>query len=470
MNEGTAHPGVCVRVYLNEGDTWHGQPLAEAILRRLRDAGCAGATVLRGWAGFGSHGQIHAARMVDTMPPLPLIVEWIDVPDRADHLLALVLPMIGEGMVVRYPVEIVQFTHRALRPLPESRRVGEVMTAPVATVPPATPLRELVSGLIDRARRTVLVVDAAGHLAGIVTNGDLVERGGLSARVHLLAALGTDVVRRELDALSVSPLTAADVMTRDVITATPEMTVRAAARLMVERRLKRLPVVDHQGRPVGIVSRFDLLRTMEPAGGPDPSRPLPRSPTGQAVAGDAAQGTGDGALDTVGAIAVRSVPTVAPTAPLSEVLDAVISTRLSRAVVVDAQGRPLGIISDAELLRRVDPAAREGVLAALTRRMPFAHAAPAGEEARRAADATQAADLMIADFVFVPASTPLPVAIDRMLQAKRKILPVVDGEGRLAGMVDRADALRAVARLDAGEADQGAPPDARAPRAPEGTP
>jgi CBS domain-containing protein len=59
--------------------------------------------------------------------------------------------------------------------------------------------------------------------------------------------------------------------------------------------------------------------------------------------------------------------------------------------------------------------------------------------------AAGATDVMTRPAVTVPADTPLPQAIRRMLDAKKKILPVVDAEGRLTGAVDRADLLRAVA-------------------------
>ncbi|MBX6342109.1 MAG: CBS domain-containing protein, partial [Thermomicrobiaceae bacterium] len=139
----------------------------------------------------------------------------------------------------------------------------------------------------------------------------------------------------------------------------------------------------------------------------------------------------------------REVPTVRADAPLGDVLAAVISTRLNRAVVVDDAGRPVGVITDAELLRRLDPEAQAGLAQVLMRRLPFRHGTPEERAEWRFQTGTRAADLMLTPVVTVTASTPIPEAIRRMVERRYKILPVVDDEGRLIGMVDRADLLRA---------------------------
>ncbi len=56
--------GKLLRIFIGESDTWHGQPLYQAIVRRLRDEGLAGATVLRGIEGFGASSRLHTARIL----------------------------------------------------------------------------------------------------------------------------------------------------------------------------------------------------------------------------------------------------------------------------------------------------------------------------------------------------------------------------------------------------------------------
>ena len=56
--------GQLLRVFTGESDRWEGKPLYEAIVRRARDAGIAGATVLRGIEGYGAHSRVHTAKIL----------------------------------------------------------------------------------------------------------------------------------------------------------------------------------------------------------------------------------------------------------------------------------------------------------------------------------------------------------------------------------------------------------------------
>ena len=421
-----------VRIYFDEGDTWQGQPLYIAIIEQLRREGAAGATVLRGVAGFGAHSQIHTAGLEVLGANLPLVIEWVDHPEREARLLPQISRMVAEGLVTVETVEVVKYAHRALRPIPPDLRVRDVMTPEPVTVRPDASLRELVELLINRDYRAVPVVDEGGQLRGIVTNSDLIERGGLRMRVELLGALDPDALARELDALAAGGATAAEVMTRQVLTVSPNERVAAAAHLMVTHRLKRQPVVDAAGRVVGMLSRADILRTAgEGYQAWEEAVPAPA----------AARRAG---RITVADVMTRRVPLVSSNASLAEVLDAVISTRLNRAVVVDAEGRPIGIITDAELLRRVDPQHRTGLVRVLMSKLPFVHLSPEQQALLRQETGTRAADLMLTPVEAIREDAPVAEAARRMISERHKLLPVVDAEGRLAGIVDRADLLRAV--------------------------
>jgi uncharacterized protein len=76
--------GKLVRIFIGEHDhaEGHHEPLWETILKLLLHEGAAGATVLRGLAGFGAERKIHLARLADVVPNLPLVVEWVDAPER----------------------------------------------------------------------------------------------------------------------------------------------------------------------------------------------------------------------------------------------------------------------------------------------------------------------------------------------------------------------------------------------------
>jgi CBS domain-containing protein len=293
---------------------------------------------------------------------------------------------------------------------PRRSIVDEVMRTDVTSVTPSTPLARVVDLMLRRRLRFVPVCEN-DRLVGVITNGDLVERAGLVVRLELQASIGTP-----RGAWS-NGTKAVDVMTPNPIAVLARTPVTDVARIMLTRKVKRIPVL-RAGRLVGVVSRVDLvtsaLATHEMA---EPANTKKGPPSGLSR--------------SVGDIAVQEVPTVGPDTPLSEAVDVLVSTRLNRAIVIDADRRVVGVVSDAELLKRVGPAGRH-LVDRLMRR------------GGRASDvAGTCADVMIKAPPVVAASTPVVEAIRKMVASSAKILPVVDEQSRLIGMLDRADALHA---------------------------
>lgn len=101
--------GKLLRIFVGESDRWEGEPLYEAIVRVVREAGCAGATVLKGIEGFGAHSRIHTARILRLSMDLPIVIEVVDRADRIDALLPFLDEMIGEGLITVEPVHIVKY-------------------------------------------------------------------------------------------------------------------------------------------------------------------------------------------------------------------------------------------------------------------------------------------------------------------------------------------------------------------------
>lgn len=147
----------------------------------------------------------------------------------------------------------------------------------------------------------------------------------------------------------------------------------------------------------------------------------------------------------IGEVMNRHVPTVRPDAPLLEVLDAVMATRLHRAVVVDPDGTPIGIVVDTDLMQRVTPAAHPGLFTALMRRVRAQGPEERAEWQRRTGQ--RAADVMrpAGRILIVPEDESIAEVIDRSLARGVKLVAVTDREGKLAGMADRADLLAALA-------------------------
>src|SRR5215475_1164730 len=94
-------PGKAVKVsiYLSEGSTHHGVSSYSSILDFLFFRGVAGATVLKGVAGFGADHHIHSASSVEISDHLPLKIEFIETREKVNELLVKLEEMAGSGMI-----------------------------------------------------------------------------------------------------------------------------------------------------------------------------------------------------------------------------------------------------------------------------------------------------------------------------------------------------------------------------------
>jgi CBS domain-containing protein len=407
--------GKRVQVFFGEADRIGRKPAYEALLEYLRREGAAGATITRGMAGFGAASRIKTAAVLRLSVDLPMVLTWLDSPARVDRLLPGLQALVPSGITTVEAVEVVGYGVRQLGQLRFDLAVGDVMTRPAVTIAPAASLVEAVRALLDRPYRALPVVDEAARLVGVISNQDMTLRGGLAARIELLQAMTPEARARLLATLDASR-TVADVMSTEPVSVSEEQTLAEASRLMSERRLKRLPVLDRSGRLAGIISRADVLRAVADS--------FPR-------AGEVPEDH-PGAR-TVGELMRTDVPRVSADADLPTIVDEVASTRLNRAVVVDRDERVLGVLSDADVLRAVDPEVGGPVLGALMRGVGRPIATP-----------RRAADLLSSSALTVDARTSLGEAARLMTSERRKVLVVVDADGRLAGIVDRADLLHAI--------------------------
>jgi CBS domain-containing protein len=137
--------------------------------------------------------------------------------------------------------------------------VEDVMTSRVISVPESAGYKEIVTLLRRYRVSAVPVVDPAGRVTGVVSEADLLIK-------QTAPALPTGSVRlawRLKEQSKASAVTAAELMTSPPVTILASADVASAARLMQDRHVKRLPVVDADGRLAGIVSRTDVLSVYE---------------------------------------------------------------------------------------------------------------------------------------------------------------------------------------------------------------
>ena len=106
--------GKLLRVFIGEADRWQGQPLYEAIVRLARREGLAGATVVKGFMGFGCKSHLHTAKLLRLSEDLPIIIELVDSEEKIARLLPHLEQMVREGLITLEKVSVVMY--RAGRP------------------------------------------------------------------------------------------------------------------------------------------------------------------------------------------------------------------------------------------------------------------------------------------------------------------------------------------------------------------
>jgi PII-like signaling protein len=101
--------GKLLRIFIGESDTWHGKPLYQAIVQRVREEGLAGATVLRGIEGFGAKSHLHTARILRLSEDLPIVIEIVDTAENVDRVIPVLDEMVEDGMVTVERVQILSY-------------------------------------------------------------------------------------------------------------------------------------------------------------------------------------------------------------------------------------------------------------------------------------------------------------------------------------------------------------------------
>ncbi len=419
--------GKQLNIFVGETDQYHHQALYMAIIEMLRREGCSGATAVRGIAGFGASSLIHTAAILRLSMDLPIIITVVDSPERIESILGRLREMAPSALMTTHEVDVVQVGVPCKEGLPDVK-VSEVMRREVATVRPDSPVTEAVELLLDKDFTALPVINGQGRVVGMVSDTDLLTRGGMTVTLSLKRATDLDYVRGLHDSLDNPARKVSEVMTREVVTVSPDMILGRAAKVMVEKRLKRLPVVDGEGKLVGILGRLDILNTIAAVHMPEwhpEARPL-------------------GEQATVGDVMTREVPTVRDSATVEEIFGLLVASSHKRVVVVDEARRVVGIIADSDLISRVSRESWPGIMEVLISRVPLGKISA---EARRHIQKLRgrfAREFMTREVITVNEKMPVASALALSAEKRAKRMPVVDAEGRLVGIVGRTEMMRAL--------------------------
>ncbi|MCM0755823.1 DUF190 domain-containing protein [Desulfovibrio aminophilus] len=100
-----------LRIFVGENDRHKGRPVFEVIVEEARRQGLAGATVLRGIAGFGANSLVHTAKILRLSEDLPLVIEIVDTPGKIESFLPFLDGVIKEGLVTLEGVQVMFYRH-----------------------------------------------------------------------------------------------------------------------------------------------------------------------------------------------------------------------------------------------------------------------------------------------------------------------------------------------------------------------
>lgn len=414
-----------IEIFTSEEIRYRKESLTDAVLAYVHDLKIAArCMVTRGIAGCYENGEVATGRLEILSYNLPVRI-CILVPEReTDLVLDGLNRIVTDGIVALHELNVLSHRTRSSF-FPRQLQVRDVMTQNPQSVIRETPVGDAARILLASIFTGLPVVDDDQRPVGMVTQGDLIRKGGLPLRLDLLAE--SDQTRRETVFDQLSEKKVKEIMTAPVVMITEDRPLSEAVDRMLAKGLKRLPVVDDDQQLTGILSRLDIFRIV-----------MHEAPDWHAFS---ARNVEVENMKHVGDILRQDVHAVLPETPIDEVIRIIDDNDLQRVVVVDENTKLLGLISDRDLLRYFKPK-QEGIWHLLSR--PFHHFSQEDDrkDLAQILANTTAGEVMTTNLVVVSGKMPIQEAMALMIEKTLKRLPVVDDDGRFQGMITRDALLR----------------------------
>jgi len=414
-----------IEVFTSETAKWQGIHLSSAMVQYVRDLKIpARCMVSKGTAGVYESGEIATGGIEVLSYNMPVRITIVLPSLELERILPRIEEMVSDGIVAVQDLHVVSHRTRGLF-IPMHTRVRDIMTPAPKKVNPETPLSEVARLLLSSTFTGLPVVDEENHPIGVIAQGDLIYKGGMPMRLGLLAQSDQRRVSAVLESLGRKR--AREVMTRPPVVIGQDEWVTQAVKLMLDKGVKRLPVVDAAGKLVGILSRVDIFHTV-----------IRESPDWKSFR---EQNVLVGNLRLVSDIMRRDTHTVLPDAPAEEVMRIIHTNDIQRVCVVDREDHFLGLISDRDLLASFS--GRPGIWEYFMSKFSFTERGRSRTDLRRHLRAMTADQIMNSEIVTVREDAPIEDAIRVMIERAIKRLPVLDSEGKFKGMISRDSLLRA---------------------------
>lgn len=409
-----------IEIFTNEDARYRGKPIADAVIDYIRDLKIAARCIVtRGIAGSYESGEISTGRVEILSFNLPIRIYIVLPAAETERVLAGLDTLVANGIIALHDLAVV--SHKAASSFfPRQLTVRDVMTPDPARIAAESPVSEAARLLLSSIFTGLPVVDAGGRPVGVVTQGDLIVKGGLPLRLGLLAE--SEQGEKEAVIATLAQKRVQDIMTAPAMTIQEDRLLTEAVNVMMTKKLKRLPVVDKGGKLVGILSRLDIFKTV-----------MRESPDWDAFR---AQQIEVSNLRTVKDIVRRDTRTVSPDTTIDKVIQFIDGNDIQCVAVVNDNGTLIGMIADSDLLHyfKPDPEGLRALFSRLTR--------PAGKDLVQRLATTTAFDVMCSDLLTVQEEMLIEDAVRLMTEKRLKRLPVIDGAGRFQGMISRDSLLR----------------------------
>jgi CBS domain-containing protein len=416
-----------IKIYTSEDIHWQGKPLYEAINEFIfHQKLAARCVVIKGIAECFENGEVCTQSILDLPDNMPLIIEVIVPAAEIDKVLPHLKEMTVDGVVTIAKAKTISFKS-AKSLIPKQLKVMNVMTNSPKVVFLKTPVSEIIQLMLNTALKAVPVVDTDYHPLGIITQSDLITKARMPVRLSLLAKI--DHERINLFLKSVAKKNAKQLMSQPVVTVKDEQRLVDAVQIMVMQHYKRLPVVNTEGKLVGMLSRIDVFQAI----------------TRHASKWCKLQENKIGVNHTkpVKEIIERDSQVVYPDTPIPEIVEKLLCNEIQRVAVVDKQGKFLGLIADSDLLPAI--LGQPGFWDLLKSKLALTEQSRKIRKLLTHMHARTAAEIMAKNVTTVKEETTIEEAVNLMAEKGLKRLPVVDASGVFKGMIRRDSVLQMAA-------------------------
>lgn len=414
-----------IEIFTNEDARSGNKPVADAVIQYIRDLKIAARCIVtRGIAGCYEGGEVSTGRLEILSFNLPVRIYIVLPAAETEQVLTGLDELVGNGIIALHDLKVI--SHKATNPFfPRQIMVRDAMTPHPHSVMAESPLSDAARLLLSSIFTGLPVVDRDDRPVGVITQGDLIGKGGLPLRLGLLSESGQDGIEPVM--IELARQRVMDIMTSPAVIVADDRSLTEAVDIMLTKGLKRLPVADKSGRLVGMLSRLDIFKTV-----------MREAPDWDAFR---AQKIEVKNLRIVGDILRRDTHTVSPETTMDKVIRVIDDNDIQRVAVVDAEGKLLGLISDHDLLHYFKPD-QDGLRYLFSKMThPFRKDTPAQEIEQRMV-MTKASEVMSTDSITILEGALIEDAIRLMTEKRLKRLPVVDNAGRFKGMISRDSLLR----------------------------